>query len=150
MFIGTIHTPWTSRLESPRQGRLDGPVCRIEVFDPWVEALDGLDSYERIEVLYWLHLSRRDLVRQSPEEATHDLLAAIARGHPIATAIVGLEHIDGASVWSRGLDCLDGTPVLDLKPDRTLFVPSRHPKPATTSTTRTTRTTPHRSPEAAR
>ena len=64
-FIGTIRTPWTSRLDCPRQGRADGPVCRIEVDEPWVAALDGIEAFERIEVLYWLHESRRDLVRQS-------------------------------------------------------------------------------------
>jgi tRNA (adenine37-N6)-methyltransferase len=66
MFIGRIRTPWTSRIETPRQGRADGPLCHIEVFEPWVPALAGLAQYERVEVLYWLHLSRRDLVLQSP------------------------------------------------------------------------------------
>ena len=66
VFIGRIHTPWTSRMETPRQGRVDGPLCRIEVFEPWVAALDSLDQFDRVEVLYWLHLSRRDLVMQSP------------------------------------------------------------------------------------
>src|SRR5215475_11473812 len=66
VFIGRIGTPWTSRLIAPRQGRLDEPICRIEIFDPWVPALDGLAGYARVEVLYWLHLSRRDLVLQSP------------------------------------------------------------------------------------
>jgi len=32
MFIGRIRTPWTSRMETPRQGRADGPFCRIEIF----------------------------------------------------------------------------------------------------------------------
>ncbi len=54
-FIGVIRTPWTSRLECPRQGRADGPICRIEVTEPWVAALDGIEAFERIEVLYWLH-----------------------------------------------------------------------------------------------
>jgi tRNA (adenine37-N6)-methyltransferase len=66
VFIGRIRTPWSSRLVTPRLGRPDGPTCRIEIFDPWVLALDGLGAYSRIEVLYWLHLSRRDLVLQSP------------------------------------------------------------------------------------
>ncbi len=65
-FIGIIRTPWTSRLDCPRQGRADGPICRIEIAEPWVAGLDGIEAYERIEVLYWLHESRRDLVRQSP------------------------------------------------------------------------------------
>jgi tRNA (Thr-GGU) A37 N-methylase len=42
IFIGRIHTPWTSRMETPRQGRHDGPLCRIEVFNPWADALSGL------------------------------------------------------------------------------------------------------------
>ena len=66
IFIGRIHTPWESRLKTPRQGRQDGPLCRIEVFNPWADALNGLEQFERVEVLYWLHLSRRDLVMQSP------------------------------------------------------------------------------------
>ena len=66
VFIGRIRTPWTSRLVTPRQGRLDGRLCRIEIFAPWMPALNGLEAYSRIEVLYWLHLSRRDLITQSP------------------------------------------------------------------------------------
>ena len=66
VFIGRIATPWDNRLVCPRQGRLDGPVCTIEVFDPWRQALDGVEKFERLEILYWLDKSRRDLVRQSP------------------------------------------------------------------------------------
>jgi tRNA-Thr(GGU) m(6)t(6)A37 methyltransferase TsaA len=127
VFIGRIHTPWTSRMETPRQGRHDGPTCRIEVLEPWVEALDRLDEFERIEVLYWLHLSRRDLVMQSPASdgtarGTFSLRSP-ARPNPIGTSIVKLIGIEGPVLLVRGLDCLDGTPLLDLKPDRTLFSP---------------------------
>src|SRR5579864_8039100 len=119
VFIGVIRTPWTSRLDCPRQGRTDGPVCRIEVFEPWVQALDGLAQYKRIEVLYWLHMSRRDLVMQSPRNdgavrGTFSLRSP-ARPNPIGTSIAELVGIDGATVLVRGLDCLDGTPLLDLK-----------------------------------
>ena len=62
LFIGRIRTPWTSRLETPRQGRLDGPTCRLELEAPWDEGLLGIAEFERLEVLYWLHESRRDLV----------------------------------------------------------------------------------------
>lgn len=67
VFIGRIRTPWTSRLETPRQGRHDGPVCRLEIFEPWVAAIKGVDFYSNLEVLYWLHQSRRDIVLQSPK-----------------------------------------------------------------------------------
>ena len=132
-FIDRIHTPWTDRLLTPRQGRQDGPVCRIEVFGPWVAALQGLDGFERIEVLYWLHLSRRDLVLQSPANNGQVLgtfsLRSPVRPNPIGTSIVRLLGIEGATVLVQGLDCLDGTPLLDLKPDRTLFTPIAPPQP---------------------
>ena len=51
-FIGTIRTPWTSRMQTPRQGRHDGPVCIIEIFEPWVPALKGVEAFERLEILY--------------------------------------------------------------------------------------------------
>jgi tRNA-Thr(GGU) m(6)t(6)A37 methyltransferase TsaA len=127
VFIGRIRTPWTDRLLCPRQGRPDGPTCRIEVFEPWVAALDGITEYERIEVLYWLHLSRRDLVRQSPRNhgmarGTFSLRSPV-RPNPIGTQLVTLVRVEGPSVFVRGLDCLDGTPLLDLKPDRCAFTP---------------------------
>lgn len=132
VFIGRIHTPWTSRMVAPRQGRTDGPVCRIEVFEPWVAALDGLEAYPKIEVLYWLHLSRRDLVRQSPRNdgATRGTfsLRSPARPNPIGTSIAELVRIEGAVLLVRGLDCLDGTPLLDLKPDRAGFTPIAPPQ----------------------
>ena len=133
VYIGRIHTPWTSRMETPRQGRIDGPLCRIEVFEPWVAALAGLEQYERVEVLYWLHLSRRDLVRHSPandgtSRGTFSLRSP-ARPNPIGTAIARLVRIEGATLIVQGLDCLDGTPLLDLKPDRTLFTPIAPPQP---------------------
>src|SRR5258708_34877700 len=65
-FIGRIRTPWSDRLECPRQGRADGPTCRIEVFAPWDQGLDSIAEVERLEVLYRLHESRRDFALQSP------------------------------------------------------------------------------------
>ena len=45
------------------------------------------------------------------------------RPNPIGTSIVQLEKVEGSVLFVRGLDCLDGTPLIDLKPDRTLFKP---------------------------
>lgn len=132
VFIGRIGTPWTSRLECPRQGRLDGPACAIEIFEPWVTALDGIEDFERLEVLYWLHESRRDLVKQSPANdgavrGTFALRSPV-RPNPIGTSIAKLVSREGSRLLVRGLDCLDGTPLLDLKPDRMLFTPIAPPQ----------------------
>jgi tRNA-Thr(GGU) m(6)t(6)A37 methyltransferase TsaA len=132
VFIGRIRTPWTSRMVTPRQGRADGPACRIEIFEPWVAALDGVEAFERLEVLYWLHLSRRDLVWQSPANdgtarGTFALRSPV-RPNPIGTAIATLVGIEGPVLVVRGMDCVDGTPLIDLKPDRTLFTPIAPPQ----------------------
>ncbi|MGE0242244.1 MAG: tRNA (N6-threonylcarbamoyladenosine(37)-N6)-methyltransferase TrmO [Parvibaculaceae bacterium] len=132
VFIGRIGTPWTSRLTCPRQGRLDGPLCSITVFEPWIGALDAVSAFERLEVLYWLHLSRRDLVKQSPANdgtvrGTFALRSPV-RPNPIGTAIVKLVERNGAVLTVQGLDCLDGTPLLDIKPDRSLFKPIAPPQ----------------------
>ncbi|HEX7789001.1 MAG TPA: SAM-dependent methyltransferase, partial [Afipia sp.] len=109
VFIGRIHTPWTDRLMTPRQGRHDGPVCRIEIFEPWVSALKGLEKFSQAEVIYWLHQSRRDLVLQSPANDTNTrgtfALRSPVRPNPLGTSIVKLVGIEGADVLVRGLDC---------------------------------------------
>lgn len=132
-FIGRIRTPWNDRMLTPRQGRHDGPVCRIEIFDPWVPALKGLDQFTQVEVIYWLHQSRRDLILQSPASdgtcrGTFALRSPV-RPNPLGTSIAKLVGIDGATVLVRGLDCLDGTPLVDLKPDRCQFTPIAPPQP---------------------
>ena len=87
---------------------------------------------QRSEVLYWLHESRRDLVRQSPANdgrtrGTFSLRSPV-RPNPIGTALVGLVERRGSTLLVKGLDCLDGTPLIDLKPDRCLFTPLAPPQ----------------------
>ena len=126
-FIGTIRTPWTEREDCPRQGRLDGPECRLQIEAPWDAALDGLEAGQTLEVLYWLHRSRRDLTLQSPShvEGTRGTFAlrSPARPNPIGTSLVRLERREGPVLVVRGLDCLDGTPLLDIKPERCAHSP---------------------------
>ena len=132
VFIGRIRTPWTSRLETPRQGRQDGPICRLEIFEPFVPAIKGVDFYSNLEVLYWLDQSRRDIILQSPKnnEKTRGTfsLRSPVRPNPIGTSIVKLVGIEGNAVLVRGLDCLDNTPLIDLKPDRCEFTPLATPQ----------------------
>ena len=126
-FIGRIETPWTRRADCPRQGdRVAGPVCRIHLEAIWVRALDGIEAHGDLQVLYWMHQARRDLVRLAPHShalGDHPIrgpfaLRAPTRPNPIASSIVALLGRDGAVLTVRGLDCLDGTPLLDLKPWR--------------------------------
>jgi tRNA-Thr(GGU) m(6)t(6)A37 methyltransferase TsaA len=121
-FIGTIHTPWHTRSECPKRGSTDGPVCTIVVDERWRAALTGLAAHRRIQVLYWMHRARRDLVLQTPlrlgQTTGTFALRSPVRPNPIASSIVDLVSIEGTTLLVRGLDCLDGTPLIDLKPDR--------------------------------
>ena len=120
-FIGIIRTPWRTRGECPRRGGPDGPICSIEVDPRWHEALTGLTAPRRIQVLYWMHQARRDLVLQTPfhtgvTSGTFALRSPV-RPNPVASSFVDLVSIEDGTLRVRGLDCLDGTPLIDLKPD---------------------------------
>jgi tRNA-Thr(GGU) m(6)t(6)A37 methyltransferase TsaA len=132
-FIGAIQTPWRSREDCPRQGRLDGPECRLVIDPVWHNALRGLEEYRMIEVLYWLDRSRRDMILQSPKSDGQTVgtfaLRSPVRPNPIGTSLVTLERIEAGTLFVRGLDCLDGTPLIDIKPDRCAFTPKAPPKP---------------------
>lgn len=132
VFIGRIRTPFLTRRDCPRQGRPDGPECRVEVHEPWTAGLGGLDAYRQVELLYWLHEARRDLVVQCPKSDA-DLIGTFAlrsplRPNPIGTSICTLVRVEPAALVVRGLDCLDGTPLVDIKPWRGEFQPQAKPK----------------------
>ncbi len=121
-FIGRIHTPWAKRDACPKRGDPDGPDCRIVVDAIWAEALEGIERHEHLQVLYWMHLARRDLARQRPR-STGQLAGTFAlrspmRPNPIASSRVRLIGRSGTTLIVRGLDCVDGTPLVDLKPER--------------------------------
>ena len=122
-YIGVIRTPWATREACPKQGdREDGPECRLELEAPWAEALAGVEAHETLQVLYWLHRSRRDLIHQAPGHADGTrgtfALRSPVRPNPIGSSLVRLLRREGPVLVVRGLDCLDGTPLLDIKPDR--------------------------------
>ena len=132
IYIGRIRTPFATRQDCPRQGSVDGPECRIEVDDRFAPALDGVERFDHLEILYWLDRGRRDLLTQSPKSdgavrGTFSLRSPM-RPNPIGTARVRLIARKGNTLAVRGLDCLDDTPLLDIKPDRCGWSPQVPPK----------------------
>ena len=121
-FIGRIHTPWRTRQDCPKRGSMDGPVCSIVVDDRWRDGLTDLAGHKRVQVLYWMHRARRDLVLQTPfrtgQTTGSFALRSPMQPNPIASSIVDLVAIEDMTLQGRGLDCLDGTPLIDLKPER--------------------------------
>ena len=119
-FVGRIRTPWTRREDCPKNARESDALCTIEVDPRWEPALKDIESCTHLLVLYWMHQARRDLVLQVPrhygrQRGTFALRSPV-RPNPIAASVVRLIRVDGASLSVIGLDCLDMTPLLDLKP----------------------------------
>ena len=119
-FIGRIRTPWKERKDCPKNPRESDAVCTIEVDPRWAPALTKVETLSHIIVLYWMDRSRRDLVLQAPrhygEQFGTFALRSPARPNPIALSVARLLKVDGTKLQVVGLDCLDGTPLLDIKP----------------------------------
>jgi tRNA-Thr(GGU) m(6)t(6)A37 methyltransferase TsaA len=119
-YIGRIHTPWKERQDCPKNARESDAVCTIALDPRWTPALKDVASCSHLVVLYWMDCSRRDIVLQVPrpygEQRGTFSLRSPARPNPIAMSVVRLLKVDGPRLSVVGLDCLDGTPLLDLKP----------------------------------
>lgn len=119
-YIGRIRTPWKRRADCPKNGRESEAVCTLEVDPRWASGLKGVETCSHLIVLYWMDQSRRDLVLQVPRHYGVGrgtfALRSPARPNPIALSVVPVLKVEGAKVFVRGLDCLDGTPLLDIKP----------------------------------
>ncbi|MDB5570478.1 MAG: virR [Hyphomicrobiales bacterium] len=130
-FVGRVRTPWKTRRECPRRGDLAGPVCTLEVDPRWRGALSGLEGRTHLQVLYWMHEARRDLVTQTPNHTGKPSgtfsLRSPNRPNPIASSLVEIVALRPDAVDVRGLDCLDGTPLVDIKPETCPFDAARPP-----------------------
>lgn len=128
-FIGRIRTPWTRREDCPKNTREATAVCTIELDPRWAPGLKGLETCSHVVVLYFMDRARRDLVLQTPrhyEEARGTFaLRSPVRPNPIALSVARLEKIEGNRLTIVGIDCLDNTPLIDLKP----YFPSTDAKP---------------------
>jgi len=120
VFIGRIRTPWQTPGECPRNGRASDALCTIELDPAFEQGLKSLDGCSHIYVLYWMHQARRDLIVQAPafDDRTHGTFALRSpmRPNPISLSVANLVGLDGTQLKVRGIDCLDGTPLLDIKP----------------------------------
>ncbi len=125
VFIGRIRSPWSERSQCPknlRQAREDGATATVEIDPPYRDGLLGLDGVSHVIVLYWMDRARRDLIVQHPRHATRAkgvfALRSPVRPNPIAMAVVKVLGLDQAAgtIAIDAIDCLDGTPLLDVKP----------------------------------
>jgi tRNA-Thr(GGU) m(6)t(6)A37 methyltransferase TsaA len=119
-YIGRIRTPWTNRDDCPKNARESTETCTIEVDPRWATALTGVETCSHLVVLYWMDRAPRGLVLQVPRHYGVGrgtfALRSPARPNPIAVSVVRLVKVDGTRLTVAGLDCLDNTPLIDLKP----------------------------------
>ena len=119
-YIGRIRTPWKHRKDCPKNARESDAVCTIEVDPRWREGLKDTETCSHLVLLYWMDKAPRNLVLQvpGPYGAQHGTFAlrSPARPNPIAMSVVRLLRVEGSTLSVVGLDCLDGTPLLDIKP----------------------------------
>ena len=118
-FIGRIRTPWARRDDCPKNARGSDALCTIALDPRYAAALEGVSACTHLVVLYFMDQARRDLLVQSPRHGTRRgtfALRSPVRPNPIAMSVVRLVGIEGANLKVVGLDCLDGTPLIDLKP----------------------------------
>ena len=118
--IGQIKTPYRSIDDCPRNQMTEGPECRIVVSDAFAGGLYGLVPGARILILYWLDQATFGKLKQtsrlSGETKGIFALRTPSRPNPVAAAVVTIDAINGNELVVRGLDCVDGTPLLDIKP----------------------------------
>ncbi len=122
--IGVIHSPYKHLNECPRQTSRSELIAEIEIFKPYVEGLKDIEGFSHIIILYWLHKSHSYslLVRTPWDTEPHGLFATRSphRPNPIGLSVVRLLSRRGNVLRVRGIDAIDGTPLLDIKP----FVPA--------------------------
>lgn len=118
--IGIIHSPYLTRKDAPRQGHLSVEKCVIEVYEDFAPALYKIENYEHLVILYWLHQGTRETLQVYPR-GKGDLKGVFAtrspdRPNPIGLSVVKLIAIEGRFLTVVGLDAIDHTPLLDIKP----------------------------------
>jgi tRNA-Thr(GGU) m(6)t(6)A37 methyltransferase TsaA len=120
-FIGRIRTPWKTPGECPKNSAARRDVEATIVLAPtYAAGLKDIERYSHLIALYWLHQSRRDLILQLPSHLSQPrgvfALRSPVRPNPIGLSVIELVGADGASLKVRNIDCVDGTPLIDLKP----------------------------------
>lgn len=143
VFIGRIRSSWKNRDECPKNmaaARERGQQATLEIDPPFRQGLTGLEAYSHVAILSWLDRAPRNLIVQKPRHATVAkgvfALRSPARPNPVGLHIAGIAAFDAAAglITLDGIDVLDGTPVIDLKPyfASTDSIPHAKPERGTT------------------
>jgi tRNA-Thr(GGU) m(6)t(6)A37 methyltransferase TsaA len=118
--IGEIDSPFTDKATNPIQPTRSQAVGRVEVYPEYAEGLQGLENFSHLILLYIFHQSSSYSLKVRPflDDQLHGLFATRhpCRPNPIRLSIVRLLARRENNLDIEGVDMLDGTPLLDIKP----------------------------------
>lgn len=122
--IGTVESSYNSRAQTPRQSTVtdDAPaIIQLRAGLGLEDAVRDLSTWSHIWVISWFHDNEghwRPTVLPPRSSIRRGVLATRAprRPNPIGLSATRLERVEGLSLHVRGLDLLNGTPILDIKP----------------------------------
>jgi tRNA-Thr(GGU) m(6)t(6)A37 methyltransferase TsaA len=118
--IGVIHSPFQEKEQTPIQPSRSQAKGRVEVYPEFAAGLEDLEGFSHIILLYVFHQSSGFTLRVKPflDDQQHGLFATRypKRPNPIGISVVGLARREGNILEIEGVDVLDGTPLLDIKP----------------------------------
>jgi L-fuculose-phosphate aldolase len=119
--IGVVHGDITELDEAPKNYSISEHIGTLEIDPRYTEGLDGIKAGTTIVVLFWLHRSSRDILKVYPRgDRSRGLSGVFAtrspvRPNPIALSELTVLTVEGNRLQVRGLDVLDGTPIIDIK-----------------------------------
>jgi len=103
-----------------------GELSRVKIFSEFCVGLQGLNSFSHITILYWFHLRDKEeerrilqvVPRRHPGAPQVGVFASRSpsRPNPIGLCVVELIKIENCTLVVRGLDALEGSPIIDIKP----------------------------------
>ena len=121
--IGVVRSDIKDPGDAPKQGALTGQEAEIVIDPAFLAAMDGLDPDRgKIIVLCWMHDADRDRLKVHPRSREDRPERGVFstrsphRPNPISLHTVTLLSVAGNVLRVRGMDAIDGTPVLDIKP----------------------------------
>ncbi|MBI2075838.1 MAG: tRNA (N6-threonylcarbamoyladenosine(37)-N6)-methyltransferase TrmO [Candidatus Aenigmarchaeota archaeon] len=109
-------------VREPRFGNFKGEISEIIVKKEFAEALDGIDGYSHVIIVYWMDRVKGHVIKHRPQGNPDVPIVGIfacrcpQRPNPIAITTVKLLEHKGNRIKVKGLDILNGTPVIDVKP----------------------------------
>ena len=126
--VGIIHSPFKQTTGVPRQSAGAANINgTIEIFDDYSEGLKDLDGFSHIVVIFHLHMVTRSSLKACPpwDGKEHGVFATRSphRPNPVGVSVVRLERVVQNILHISGIDMVDGSPVLDIKP----YVPELNP-----------------------